>query len=158
MKLRNYLSGTNGLTIIEVLLSLTILGIIVLGVMQFFTQAYSFTNSNQNKTVAINVARNAMMYMEKQNFIETRENFKNHASASLFICHDKYQLVWSKETKTAGCTPISINNIDYNVTITSTDEDNQSFMIPLAVKVGWEVNKKPDSTELKGALKSEDIR
>ncbi|WP_042354900.1 type IV pilus modification PilV family protein [Bacillus rubiinfantis] len=161
MKLRKLLFSANGLTLIEVLLSLTILSIVILGVMQFFNQAYSFTNSNQNKTVAINVARNAMMFMEKQSFIEMRKDFDEHSSeeGSLFICNNKYQLTWGDTSVPTGCSPISINNINYHVTILpASNEDSESYMLPLNVKVEWKVNNKQYSTELEGAIKSEDIR
>lgn len=161
MKLRKILSSTNGLTLVEVLLSLTILGIIMIGIMQFFTQAYSFTNSNQNKTTAINVARNAMIYIEKQSFIETKKNLEDYPAdvISLLICNDEYKLVRNSDTTITGCNPIKINNVDYDVTIAfKEDVTDESFMIPLVVKVNWEVNKKQYSTELEGAIKSEDIR
>lgn len=64
MKFFKILSSSKGLTLIEVLVSLTILSIILLGIMNFFNQAYSYTNSNQKKTAAINVARNALTYMD----------------------------------------------------------------------------------------------
>lgn len=161
MRLKKILSNSNGLTLIEILVSLTILGIILIGIMQFFTQAYTFTNSNQKKTAAINVARNAMVYMEKQNFIETMQDFDDHSDQqlTLLICNDEYQLFWEEEPKSSGCHPIRINGLDYNVSIRSDkEEEYKAFILPIIVRVDWTINRKHYSTELKGVIKSEDIR
>lgn len=58
----------SGFTLIEVLLSFTLLFIIVIPLMGYFIQAYDYTYQSQNKTVAINIARNIVHYLEKQNF------------------------------------------------------------------------------------------
>jgi prepilin-type N-terminal cleavage/methylation domain-containing protein len=161
MKLKKILKNNNGLTLLEVLVSLAILGILLIGAMKFFTQAYSFTSSNQNKTIAINVARNAIMYMERQSFIEIRKNFDDSPNEPLvlMICNDRYQLIWPTDTVEPDCSPITINNIKYDVNIqTNTDEAINSFFIPIKVKVDWEMNNKHETTSLEGVIKSEDIR
>ncbi|WP_040207769.1 type IV pilus modification PilV family protein [Neobacillus jeddahensis] len=161
MEFKKRLCNSRGLTLIEVLISLTILGIISIGIMNFFSQAYSFTNSNQKKTNAINVARNAMMYMEKQSFIQTMKDFEDHPTKerALFICNERYTLFWKGDPIDTGCIPISINKIDYTVSIRSNkEEEYKAFILPLIVKVEWSINQKKYSTELEGVIKSEDIR
>ncbi|KEF39458.1 hypothetical protein M670_01226 [Schinkia azotoformans MEV2011] len=58
----------SGFTLIEVLLSFTLFFIIVIPLMGYFIQAYDYTYQSQNKTVAINIARNIVHYIEKQNY------------------------------------------------------------------------------------------
>lgn len=57
-----------GFTLLEVLLSLTILTLISIPMLSYFIQAYQYTTDSQNKTVAVNIARNIINYMENQNF------------------------------------------------------------------------------------------
>ncbi|MBO0960705.1 prepilin-type N-terminal cleavage/methylation domain-containing protein [Neobacillus sp. MM2021_6] len=161
MNLKKIISSNNGLSLIEVLVSLTILGIISIGIMNFFSQAYSFTSSNQNKTNAINVARNAMMYMEKQSFIEIKDEFDRNSSKeiSLFICEDQYKMFWEGDTVDPICTPILVNGVEYSVSIHADNtEEDKSYILPITVRVEWTKRKKSDFTELEGVIKSEDIR
>ena len=148
MKNFKLISSSKGLTLIEVLLSLTILSIILLGIMNFFNQAYSFTNLNQKKTAGINVARNALTYMEQASMEDSFLSIKNRIDKN------------SDTTETnTSCTPIKINNIDYHVNIKPTiDENYSNFFIPLTVTVTWSVNNKEYSTSMEGAIKSEDLR
>jgi prepilin-type N-terminal cleavage/methylation domain-containing protein len=50
----------HGFTLLEVLLSITILGIILLSFFQFFGQSMIFSNKNEAKLQAVNVARQVM--------------------------------------------------------------------------------------------------
>lgn len=158
-------SNEKGFTLIEILLSVTILGIIMIGVMGFFTQAYSYTNMNQKKTAGINVARNALMHIERENFIFVRNKFENNSSEKplLKICEDQYTILWSDIVEDSSCKPIRVNNVDYHVTIEATekpekDSQNYSFFVPLKTTVTWKINRKENSTVLEGVIKSEDIR
>lgn len=165
MQFEKYLKGEKGLTLVEILASLTILGIITIGTINYFSQAYFYTNMNEKKTAAVNVARNALMYMEKQNFIMMKDRFEKNADEqlTLLICSDeggeKYRFFGKDEKIDSNCKQIRINNIDYDVTISSSiDTDYDSFIIPLTVDVHWEINKKDFQTTLEGVIKSEDIR
>jgi len=164
MKFYKFIRNSKGLTLIEVLLSLTILSIILLGIMNFFTQAYSYTNLNQKKTAGINVARNALTYMEQgsgeDSFINIKNKLDNNPTISgeLFICNNQYEVIWDHAEHSA-CTPIQINNIDYYVAIKPIQNEKYSdYYIPLKVNVSWNVNKKEFSTSIEGAIKSEDLR
>ncbi|HHY72833.1 MAG TPA: hypothetical protein GX497_06340 [Bacillus bacterium] len=63
-----FVKNKNGFTLVEVLLSITLIFVIVFPLMGFFLQAYKYTMHSQDKTIAINVGRNVVNYMEKQNF------------------------------------------------------------------------------------------
>ena len=174
-----------GVTLLELLLAMTILSIVLLTFTRFFYQAGTYNLSNQNKTVALNVARNAMMFLEKENFIEIRNNFYEGATPvtatgnqlGLHLCKNRdnqtegYKLHSSeppaeKPPKSpVDCRPVSINGGDYYVTVsagtTPAEEDNAQFYnyyIPVKVKVSWYQNENKKETELEGTIKSEDLR
>ncbi|MBU8879573.1 prepilin-type N-terminal cleavage/methylation domain-containing protein [Bacillus sp. FJAT-29790] len=165
MNFRKILFNPKGFTLMEVLVSLTILGIILMGTMKFFSQAYTYTNINQKKTAAINVARNTLMYIEKDNFIAVRDRFEKdpEEEISLFICDEKYKKFWKNEIEDVGCEPITINNVKYEVYIRAEEKPepgkkNYSFFVPLKATVTWTINGKDNSTVLDGVIKSEDLR
>lgn len=64
-----------GFTLIEVLAAIIILSIVSLVLTSYFTNALSYSKSNQNKTIMVNLARNALFYMEKQDFDKMQEFF-----------------------------------------------------------------------------------
>lgn len=125
---------------------------------------------NEKKTAAVNVARNALMHIEKENFIEVREKFRNNkeASLNLLICDNAYKIFWNGEPPEPSCSPIIVNNIGYNVTINlpknedaNTNDskgEHSSFFVPLEAKVSWEINGKEENTKIEGEIKSEDLR
>ncbi|AIE60918.1 type IV pilus modification PilV family protein [Bacillus methanolicus] len=172
MNLKKILYSSKGLTLVEILASLTILGIILIGCMKFFTQAYSYTNMNQKKTAAINVARNAMMYIENESFIEIREKFEKNPEEelTLMICdnpmdkddpEDPYGKFWKGDTPGPSCSPITVNNVKYYVKIRADSNKNdydRNYILPITVKVEWVINGKVNETEIEGVMKSEDIR
>ncbi|RAK21374.1 prepilin-type N-terminal cleavage/methylation domain-containing protein [Anoxybacillus vitaminiphilus] len=170
MPMTKFLKNDKGLTLIETMLSITILGIVMLGVMTLFKQAYLYTVLNEDKTIGINVARNALMYMEKQNFIEIKEKFAslgNNGQLQLLVCEHngsaRYTLIDSNTSPLSGCSDIQINDRKYNVTIETeppknNNSDYANYFIPLVVKVTWKHGNIEQSTQLKGVLTSEDIR
>ncbi|MFI2858735.1 prepilin-type N-terminal cleavage/methylation domain-containing protein [Paenibacillus sp. JSM ZJ436] len=62
-----------GFSLLEVLAAIVILSIISLVLTSYFTNALSYSKSNQNRTVMVNLARNALFYMEKQNFASIKD-------------------------------------------------------------------------------------
>lgn len=171
MNCQKKLVDSRGFTLIELLLSLTILGIVMIGSMKFFSQAYTYTNMNQKKTAAVNVARNALMYIEKENFIAIRDKFEKNSDEeiSLYICKDpiedtyRYEKFWKDETPDESCEPITVNNVEYEVNIQNDDKPEASkpnylYYVPIKATVTWSINRKEYSTELDGVIKSEDIR
>ncbi|PLR72799.1 type IV pilus modification PilV family protein [Bacillus sp. UMB0728] len=171
MKLKKILSSSKGLTLVEVLLSLTILSIILLGSMKFFTQAYSYTSGSQNKTAGINVARNALMYIENESFIEIRKKFTDDPAEEMkiTICDESYRGAWkdgsslhsaeAEGVQSCTSTPIVINNVEYEVTIAMPEghvPEIDASSIPLKATVEWEGSETP--VKIEGAIKSEDLR
>jgi prepilin-type N-terminal cleavage/methylation domain-containing protein len=62
------LKQEQGFTLIEVLAAIVILSIVSLVLTSYFTNAMTYSKSNQNKTIMVNLARNALFYVEKQDF------------------------------------------------------------------------------------------
>lgn len=69
------LKQEKGFTLIEVLAAIVILSIVSLVLTSYFTNAMSYSKSNQNKTIMVNLARNALFYVEKQDFEAMKEFF-----------------------------------------------------------------------------------
>ncbi|MBA2940042.1 type II secretion system protein [Paenibacillus sp. CGMCC 1.16610] len=64
-----------GFTLIEVLAATVILSVASMAMLAFFINAMSYNKGNQNKTVMVNLARNALFYMEKQNYATIHNYF-----------------------------------------------------------------------------------
>lgn len=71
-----------GFTLIEVLAALLILSIVALAFTAYFSNALTFAKSNQNQTIMSNLARNALVYMQKQNF-EPLKNYFDSPNATV---------------------------------------------------------------------------
>lgn len=111
MILSKFVKNKKGFTLIEVLLSITILGVVTIGMLSLFTQAYSYTKMNENRTVAINVARNALIYMERQDF----DLIKNFVSATS-ITYQEFCTTLDTQNRLA-CEAVlkpTINNVVYD--------------------------------------------
>ncbi|WP_456278103.1 type IV pilus modification PilV family protein [Bacillus sp. AK128] len=61
-------NNSKGFTLLEVLVSITILSVVLITLLAFFTQSYTYTNLNKDKTVALNIGRSVVTYIEKQDF------------------------------------------------------------------------------------------
>ncbi|CAM4394992.1 prepilin-type N-terminal cleavage/methylation domain-containing protein [Saccharibacillus endophyticus] len=64
-----------GFTLIEVLAAMLIVSIVALAFTAYFSNALTFAKSNQNQTIMSNLARNALVYMQKQDFVRLKEYF-----------------------------------------------------------------------------------
>lgn len=73
-----------GFTLIEVLAAIVILSIVSLVLTSYFTNAMSYSKSNQNKTIMVNLARNALFYVEKQDFEPIKEYFRDNKNSGIF--------------------------------------------------------------------------
>jgi prepilin-type N-terminal cleavage/methylation domain len=73
----------SGLTLVEVLAALVILSIVSLVLTSFFTNALTYAKGNQSKTVMVNLARNALFYMEKQSFEPIQTYFSNPSNTAI---------------------------------------------------------------------------
>lgn len=158
----NFIQSDKGLTLIEVLVSVTILGIVLLAFLQFFIQANTFTNQNLKKTVGVNVARNALMYIENDSFLEVKNRFIENEENYLFVCSNGYQYDVNP-TPPGLCNFIKINNLPYEVSYKAIGDKavwskRESSVIPMEVEVRWEINGRAFNTTLEGKVTSEDIR
>ncbi|MFJ7744239.1 type II secretion system protein [Peribacillus sp. NPDC097295] len=152
-----------GFTLVEVLASIAILGIITITVMTFFTQSYDYTKRNQSKTVGINVARNVINYFDQ---LEFNELYKQYEIASLDQKGTRLTLEDCKthpSLYTTSCSDIlqpTINNYEYDTEIIlkkynakesdkDTGYDLNENLVRIEVKVVWE----DKETKVKGLLK-----
>ncbi|WP_179218785.1 prepilin-type N-terminal cleavage/methylation domain-containing protein [Saccharibacillus sp. O23] len=69
------LKKEQGFTLIEVLAAMLIVSIVALAFTAYFGNALTFAKTNQNKTIMSNLARNALVYMQKQDFTRLKEYF-----------------------------------------------------------------------------------
>ncbi|MDU0200197.1 type IV pilus modification PilV family protein [Paenibacillus sp. MAH-36] len=72
-----------GFTLIEVLAATVILSVASMAMLAFFINAMSYNKGNQNKTVMVNLARNALFYMEKQNYATIHNYFIDPSTGDL---------------------------------------------------------------------------
>lgn len=179
----NKVTKESGFSLIEVLAALVILSIVTLALTAFFINSMDYAKGNQNKTVMVNLARNALVYMEKQPFDPIKDYFNPDSGTIDEITCD---LV-------LGCSPeISnrvsdgivlhkvlnpyVNDVQYTLTIEyqrelhnsntmlrSSDQSTKNMaelLIPIKVIVkredGREGNR--NKTEVEGYITSERIR
>ncbi|UJF35983.1 type IV pilus modification PilV family protein [Paenibacillus hexagrammi] len=157
--MRRKLDGEEGFTLIEVLAATVILSVVSLAMMAFFLQAMSYNKSNQNKTVMVNLARNALFYMEKQRFSDVADYFASneveHRGENAYITVNDCNLVAESLSCTNGNkVPLlnrfqgiynvlhpQVNGRTYDITVTyqSNLEKNNAnvsqYLIPIQVSV-----------------------
>lgn len=164
MKKMIFFSTQKGFTLIEVLLSVSLLGIISVSVLSFFNQSYDYTKNNQSKTVGINVARNVVNYIEQLDFDKTMTYLTNTTTSPLVINKSNCADLSSDAT----CQRIFesvINNVRYEavVTLNKYEKDPtekidaevetplklEESLIPISVNVTWN----EQETTVKGIIK-----
>lgn len=79
-----------GFTLIEVLAAIIILSIVSLMLSSYFTNAMAYSKANQNKTIMINLARNALFYIEKQDFDKLETFFRKDGNSVISADECKY--------------------------------------------------------------------
>ena len=137
----NYLKNERGLTLLEVLLSITILGIVLMSFLSFFSQAYSYTKKNEDKTVGINVARNVLYYFEQQDFDRIDKAYFPEVEEFEIKCDDK--LPGSEETvfEPSVCenfVSTKINNTEFTTTVKLKEHESlNEYLIPVKISVTW---------------------
>lgn len=146
-----FLRTSRGFTLIEVLLSLTILGIVLTSTMSFFSQAYTYTKMNENKTVGINVARNVLYYMEQLEFDKVFKYVEDNSFTAQDIPIDCDSTVIQNKDVCEGIFNTSLNNEDFTTTVSvNFHESLKEYLIPVKVKVEWGEN---NSAEVEGVIK-----
>lgn len=168
-----------GFTLIEVLASIVILSIVSLVLTSYFTHALSYSKSNQNKTIMVNLARNALFYMEKQDYDKTVEFFRDKTDrlsadvCKIGECGDAisdegaaYRKAFNTETLSHVLHPI-VNGMEYSIDVIyqkKLDEnigenDFRNYLLPVKVVVTRDSGGGPSApVEVEGYISNEEIR
>lgn len=108
----------NGFTLLEVLAAIVILSIVSLVLTSYFTNALSYSKSNQNKTVMVNLARNALFYMEKQDFETMKQLFTSDIQQPGLVgnlCTSTSECQYKDKFLSPGILPDILNPLVNNV-------------------------------------------
>ncbi|WP_339147043.1 MULTISPECIES: type II secretion system protein [unclassified Sutcliffiella] len=76
MRINQRIHDQKGLTLIEILVSIVILGIIFTGMLGFFSQTVKYSSHNENKIISINLAEKMLSEYKASNSY-TREHTLN---------------------------------------------------------------------------------
>ncbi|MDF9840163.1 MULTISPECIES: prepilin-type N-terminal cleavage/methylation domain-containing protein [unclassified Paenibacillus] len=98
--------GERGFTLIEVLAAIVILSIVSLVLTSYFSNALSYSKSNQNKTIMVNLARNALFYMEKQDYQKLNEYFQGKKAEGATP-----EIPGHPSINAAGCVPLTSTTV-----------------------------------------------
>ncbi|WP_339311843.1 type II secretion system protein [Paenibacillus sp. FSL M7-0896] len=163
-----------GFTLIEVLAAIVILSIVSLVLTSYFTNAMTYSKSNQNKTIMVNLARNALFYMEKQDFDKTVEFFRDKTDrlsadvCKIGGCGDAisdegaaYRKAFNTETLSHVLHPI-VNGMEYSIDVIyqkELDDAYQKYLLPVKVVVtSASVGSPSAPVEVEGYISNEEIR
>lgn len=162
MKNRNILRDESGVSLLEVLLSMTILGIIFISVMNLFSQSYTYTKANEDKTVGINVARNVLYYMEQVPFKNMQDELANDPNKPQDLKDQK--LIFTNDSCSKsnlfnedvckGIFETKLNNMKFSTTVTvqnHQEAESRDYLIPVEVTVKWS----DKSATVRGYIKNE---
>ncbi|MED5051034.1 pilus assembly protein PilV [Anoxybacillus sp. UARK-01] len=143
---------SEGFTLIEVLASIVILSAAATGIFLFFTHAMKYTAYNQDKTVAINVARGVLVYMEHLDFsslkqyVQEEQNSTNEPYATIDGSKCQLSLFEDQQVCRALLQPM-INNVQYN------EQRIRVFLMPYNDSSQWEALKKAPPPEFPPSLR-----
>lgn len=155
------LHRSKGFTLIEVLASIVILSTVTAGAFLFFTNAMKYTTYNQGKTVAVNVARGVLAYMERldfttlQQYVQSEMNNTDKPYAEIDASKCRSPLFENEQVCEAILRP-TINNVVY-------DENRlHVFVIPYNDTNQWDklINSPPSEfpESLQKKIKKETIQ
>ncbi|MEK4849543.1 type II secretion system protein [Paenibacillus sp. FSL H7-0756] len=168
-----------GFTLIEVLAAIVILSIVSLVLTSYFTNAMTYSKSNQNKTIMVNLARNALFYMEKQDFDKTVEFFRDTTErlsadvCKIGDCGDAisdegaaYRKAFNTETLSHVLHP-KVNGTDYSIDViyqkgldvNTGENDLRNYLLPVKVVVTRDSGGSLSApVEVEGYISNEEIR
>ncbi|UQZ33817.1 prepilin-type cleavage/methylation domain-containing protein [Paenibacillus sp. PK3_47] len=185
-KWRTIRNKEQGFTLIEVLAAIVILSIVSLVLTSYFTNALSYSKSNQNKTIMVNLARNALFYMEKQDFEKMQKFFDKYKLSAdkclIDACGDgtaegiAYQQSFDTKALAHVLNP-TVNGIDYSINVVFQEEllkepesedeavngvdkkDISEYLIPVKVVVTRKTEGGQSApVEVEGYISNEEIR
>ncbi|MGG3842166.1 type IV pilus modification PilV family protein [Anoxybacillus kestanbolensis] len=143
-KKMNIFYDKRAFTLIEVLLSVVILSFVVSGMFMFFTNAMTYTAYNQSKTVAVNIARGVIHYMERLDFQTMKAYVDKHITEPKPFVHfdasacSNTSLFPNKDVCEAVFAP-TVNNVTYD------KEDVQAWLIPYNQTIWSNIKANPPS-------------
>jgi type II secretory pathway pseudopilin PulG len=146
------ISRANGFTLLEVLLSITILFTVAIGMFYFFANAMKYTTYNQGKTVAINIARGVLAYMERLDFTALKQyvdgelHDSNMPFVKLNASSCNLPLFEEKQVCEALLRP-TINNVTYDETRIHV------FLVPYNDTEAWDKLQTAPPEEFPASLK-----
>lgn len=141
-----FFRNDRGFTLLEVLLSITILSIVIISFLAFFNQAYSYTKQNEDKTVFINVARNVLYYMEQQDYAEMNTYLGTDSTKE--ITSDDCTKLTLRAGNCGDFFASEVNSIPVTTTVQLNKHDELSdHLISVTVFVKWNDNKREASVE-----------
>lgn len=143
-KKMNIFYDKRAFTLIEVLLSVVILSFVVSGMFLFFTNAMTYTAYNQSKTVAVNIARGVIHYMERLDFQTMKAYVDKHITEPKPFVHfdasacSNTSLFPNEYVCKAVFAP-TVNNVTYD------EEDVQAWLIPYNQTIWSNIKANPPS-------------
>jgi len=126
----NNFKNNNGFTLIEVLASITILGIVLTVFLSFFSNSMTFSVKAEDKLTAINLAEKELY--DVTNSIEAYCKIKN--------CEEPNSISPDKYTRP----DISLNNKTYLSTVTPLSQNAEEIslgLLPISITINSEDNK-----------------
>ncbi|WP_050615935.1 prepilin-type N-terminal cleavage/methylation domain-containing protein [Bacillus testis] len=166
MKFLLFFTNKKGFTLLEVLLAVALLGVITITVMGFFSQTFHFAKQNENRTVAVNVARSVLNYAESQDFesmnnlLSANGTIGKNGEKTIQITADNCQMLGLSGVNCQKRIDSKINDVIYIGTITiasrqptnnRTDASLYKYLLDAKVEIKWN---KQDIT-VKGVIKNE---
>ena len=153
--MHRHVKNQQGITLIELLLSIVILSIISLSMYTFFIQAANFSSHNNDRLVAINIARGVA---ERINTYQDIQSPGSHTLSSCLSvstsseCTNRYLVlinnIYYEITVTVSSTPLQ-KTIDFSSYTGGNVHHNQSIGSPITIEV-----RKQGSTRLLAELGS----
>lgn len=146
------LHPSRGFTLIEVLASIVILSTVAAGIFLFFTNAMKYTTYNQGKTVAVNVARGVLAYMERldfttlQQYVQTDMATTNKPYTEINASNCRSSLFESEQVCQAILRP-TMNNVVYDETRLHV------FVVPYNDVTQWDAFVQSPPAEFPASLK-----
>ncbi|CAI6040843.1 type IV pilus modification PilV family protein [Cohnella sp. JJ-181] len=177
---RGWRGGEDGFSLLEVLAAIVILSVVSLAMTAFFIQAMTYAKGNQNKTVAVNLARYGLFFMEKVNYQTYKTYFASQPTLSPEGC-EKLNIVtcgadgakaelFNKTPNMWEALNPTVNGRQYRIAVefqddfweTNKDKANLAdYLLPIKVSA-WDISRGPDdargSAEVEGYITDEKIR
>ncbi|THF76948.1 PulJ/GspJ family protein [Cohnella fermenti] len=175
--------GEGGFSLLEVLAAIVILSIVSLAMTSFFVHAMTYSKGNENKTIEVNLARNALFFLGKQDFdrflvylttsgngpISTRGceklvdgvSYSCPGSPSLASLFEETPLLWDALKPVVNGKEYEVE-VAYNESVLDGKEAGvKKYLLPVKVSVAESGSSRKsgrNSAEVEGYITDEQIR